>query len=875
MHIWLFCPPPKSNVTTASQKSTLCCPSSKYPLFAVSSVLVAVLLAFSSESFATSDYYIVHELGINGTYQATPDREEYEFNNQGNIPKAAGRAEALGTTTNGTPGDAIVNGFKYTVQNSTTSDVISAADAITAQGSAQAEGNTLILNNVEISAGYVHAAYVRRDPKSMNLPNSDGTFTGNNNHLIIENSPIDSYRISGTYIEIYGNEFKTVAASGNSVDIKNSSLEDAERNGGQVVAADIYLDRSLERDGGDMSVETLTANNNKVHIEGMGSDNGVLRRIAAVRNDGINAFNTYVDSFQANSNEVDISELSVEGAYTVWFTGQEHLWQGGGEEGPESEFYWRNQLHLKDAEITNNKLRISDSIVVNNAGAVLVEKNDDLSYDKIRDNEVHLENVTVNGAVFGAAYVEIQDTWIEEHEYFGINEGNSIYASGRNKVGTIDGFENLTLTVSENNKSTGNSEASKAVIAITGANETIDFTGRNMIVEVASGFTLANKDILNLITVSGEDSKLVLPPGFTITEGNTFTATSYEIVGGQMTFNKGDTLAITVDGVVDPTGPDDSDGNDSHWKVTTQTTDNAKTLAESFLGSAAIVGLGTEYIADEGLSMMVDSAKLSGRNAFGAIYGGTGKYRTGSRLDLDSATLITGISAMTENQKLVASTFVEVGWGDSEGHVNQANAKADHNVYSLGTAMRFFTDSPLYFDASARLGVARFDYSGNFATESVKFDHSGIYAALHGAVGYAYPITEDTILDSYLRYSFTYLEGGTEELHNNAQNTFEMDSIRASAFRLGARLKGYFGEEKDLNYRFGVAYEKVVHGDADTQIDGMSIDAPSLNGDSAVVEVGLAKRPTIQSPWGVDVTLKGYAGDREGLYGSATLNYVF
>ena len=285
--------------------------------------------------------------------------------------------------------------------------------------------------------------------------------------------------------------------------------------------------------------------------------------------------------------------------------------------------------------------------------------------------------------------------------------------------------------------------------------------------------------------------------------------------------------------------------------------------------------MGTEYIADEGLAMIVDSAKLPGKNVFGAIYGGTGKYHTGSRLDLDSATLITGISAMTEKQKLAISAFVEAGWGDSEGHVNQAHAKADHNVYSFGTAMRFFTDSPWYFDASARLGVARFDYTGNFATESVKFDHSGIYAALHGAVGYAYPITEDTTLDSYLRYSFTYLEGGSEKLHNRAQDTFKMDSIRASAFRIGTRVKGYLGENQYLNYRVGAAYEKVVDGDANTKIDGMSIDAPSLNGDTGILEIGLAKRATINSPWGVDVTVKGYAGDRDGVYGSATLNYVF
>ena len=500
---------------------------------------------------------------------------------------------------------------------------------------------------------------------------------------------------------------------------------------------------------------------------------------------------------------------------------------------------------------------------------------------KITNNTILVENtVYTDSAVLG--YVDSSIPFTSANNRYLFRGINSIASFVRTPTGShsmaLVPIDYYVIEITDINASANTVNPSKAVISLYhGYSDLGDLDFR-----VQSGAPLEIGKTYNLIAAVESDNPVagVGEGSFSIGDfevlgghRDTFTEVTYQVLWNpdpDRVYESGEVFAIEIVGNESQAG-----GHAVPVLAIKKASDNAKTLAESALGSAAMIGLGTEYIADEGLTMIVDSAKLSGKNVFGAIYGGTGKYHTGSRLDLDSATLITGISAMTEKQKLAISAFVEAGWGDSEGHVNQAHVKADHNVYSFGTAMRFFTDSPWYFDASARLGMARFDYTGNFTTESVKFDHSGIYAALHGAIGYAYPITEDTTLDSYLRYSFNYLEGGSENLHNRAQDTFKMDSIRASAFRVGTRVKGYIGENQWLNYRVGAAYEKVVDGDANTKVSGISIDAPSLNGDTGILEIGLAKRPTINSPWGVDVTLKGYAGDRDGIYGSATVNYVF
>lgn len=588
----------------------------------------------------------------------------------------------------------------------------------------------------------------------------------------------------------------------------------------------------------------------------------------------------YIWKFRSKDNKLILSNSNAKDVVTAYL-GDISL---GSWEGVDQT--WRQ----RDYSVQNNELELIKSTVTGNAAAVyvLLPGQDDPVSFPISNNNVYLTDSTVEGGVFGTTS-NISSTATQAD---GIDADNQITATGINHVGFLAGFKTLNLVADNRNHSEGGVDGSKAVITLTAPNTNLDLTNRELTLSPTSA-DLSDTGIYNLIHVAGENSSLTIKSGTWITYNDTFKQTAWKLVSdnnSDLKYEKDETLAICFgdkscagttggDGGGDGDGGDGDGGEDTPPIIITPSeqkpTDNAKTLAENYLGSAALIGLGTEYIADEGLAMIVDSAKLPGKNVFGAVYGGTGKYHTGSRLDLDSTTLITGISAMTEKQTMAISAFVEAGWGDSEGHVNQAHAKADHNVYSMGTAMRFFTDSPLYFDASARLGVARFDYTGNFTTESVKFDHSGLYAALHGAVGYAYPITEDTTLDSYLRYSFTYLEGGSEKLHNRAQDTFKMDSIRASAFRVGTRVKGYIGENQWLNYRVGAAYEKVVDGDANTKIDGMSIDTPSLNGDTGILEIGLAKRATINSPWGVDVTVKGYAGDRDGVYGSATVNYVF
>ena len=61
-----------------------------------------------------------------------------------------------------------------------------------------------------------------------------------------------------------------------------------------------------------------------------------------------------------------------------------------------------------------------------------------------------------------------------------------------------------------------------------------------------------------------------------------------------------------------------------------------------------------------------------------------------------------------------------------------------------------------------------------------------------------------------------------------------------------------------------------------TDFDGaFNLEVPSLEGDAAIIEIGVTMKPGQNSPWSMDVGAKGYAGDREGLTGSVLVRYAF
>ena len=128
-------------------------------------------------------------------------------------------------------------------------------------------------------------------------------------------------------------------------------------------------------------------------------------------------------------------------------------------------------------------------------------------------------------------------------------------------------------------------------------------------------------------------------------------------------------------------------------------------------------------------------------------------------------------------------------------------------------------------------------------------------------------------LDVYGRYLVTYLDGDDVRLHNKYNDKFDMDSTVTHAVRVGGRLTGSFCPY--AGWKVGLAYEHVFDGDAESAVNSLNLEVPSLEGDTGVMEVGVTMKPSLTSRWSMDLGAKGYVGDREGVTGNLIVRYVF
>lgn len=502
--------------------------------------------------------------------------------------------------------------------------------------------------------------------------------------------------------------------------------------------------------------------------------------------------------------------------------------------------YQGNSVVLTDATVTGN---IS---VVNPTRYDLSEEPD--------TNKLVLHNSTIDGNIsVSKVHSSVDPTSVGR---------GTIEASGRNTVGgSVRYFERLVLTVGTDNETVDDAHEN-AVLTMTDTGAVLDLQERELVL-TGEDSTLFS-DSYDLIT----GASLAIDNTTTIVKEGTFTDALWSF---EELSENSDPYA---DGLQIVRG-DLMSGDELITKGTLSANANSKTLAESFLGSIAFLNQGAEFIADEGMRAIVNAARSGQTATFGAVHGGSSRYETGSSVDVDGVTLATGVATKFGN--LTAAGFIEAGWASSESHVHGTEADGDHDYYGVGAAVRYEFENPFYLDGSVRLGMASTEFDGRYGDASARYDADSSYGTMHVGAGYLMSITEALKLDLYGRYVLSYLDGDDVGLHTGNGETFSMDSTVTHAFRLGARLNGNFCD--NAAWRFGLAYEHVADGDAESDVlaEGTraALDVPTLEGDTGIMELGVTMTPSATSPWFFDVGLKGYVGDRRGVSGSALVTYAF
>lgn len=557
------------------------------------------------------------------------------------------------------------------------------------------------------------------------------------------------------------------------------------------------------------------ASGNRVEVSGIDLTGSITG--AQVRNE--NRDENSSGSVNAEGNVVVISDSTINGDVTGANLQGSHINADG------------NTVILGEGTVVNGNVT-----AVVDANGVLARSSGGEFSSTYSNNRVVMNNATVTGAVSGVSSnsgslpVDMQTA------------GNTLVLAGHNEAGTIAGFETLDLTLSEQNKTQsvltltgGKSTLSDATIVIRGA----EVLEQGKLIEAVDGANLSVKDAT--VELRGTFiKKIAQNVDFTVTEGE----------GNGLTTDS-DVLASA--------------------KV--QATESASSLSESLLGTAAFVRQGAEFVAEDGLATMEFAARSKqGLNAFAVMQGSSMHYDALSGVDVSGFTLLAGAAVQQGN--LTFASFVESGWGNSEGDI--AKNSTDLSYFGVGLAARYRFESGFYGEGAVRLGRASSDFAASFVEEGdrARYESDVFYATMHMAAGYELPLNDFVTADMYARYTFSFLDNDSVDLNDAAQSRAELDSVVAHALRIGARVKGGFTDA--VNWKAGIAYEHMFDGAAGGTVDGVSITEAEMDGGSVIGELGVSVKPGSEtSPWTLQFALKGYLGEREGVSGNGILVYSF
>ena len=566
---------------------------------------------------------------------------------------------------------------------------------------------------------------------------------------------------------------------------------------------------TLQRSGAESSY--ADASGNRVEVSGIKLTGSITG--AQVRNENQSG------SANAEGNVVVISNSTIEDNVTGAYLLGSHINASG------------NTVILGEGTVVNGNVT-----AVVGANAELARSSGGEFSSTYGDNRVVMNNATVSGTVCavssdsGSLPVDVQTA------------GNTLVLAGHNEAGSIEGFESLDLTLSEQNKDQsvltltgGQSTLSDATIVIRGA-EVLD---QGKLFEAIDGAGLSVKDA-------------------TVELRGTFIKKVAQNVNFKV--ESGEDNALTTD-------------SDVLASAKVQATESASSLSESLLGTAAFVRQGAEFVADDGLATMEFAARSKqGLNAFAVMQGSSMHYDALSGVDVSGFTLLAGAAVQQGN--LTFASFVESGWGNSEGDI--AKNSTDLSYFGVGLAARYRFESGFYGEGAVRLGRASSDFAASFVEDGdrARYESDVFYATMHMAAGYELPLNDFVTADMYARYTFSFLDNDSVDLNDAAQSRAELDSVVAHALRIGARVKGGFTDA--VNWKAGIAYEHMFDGAAGGTVDGVSITEAEMDGGSFIGELGVSVKPGSEtSPWTLQFALKGYVGEREGVSGNGMLVYSF
>ena len=571
---------------------------------------------------------------------------------------------------------------------------------------------------------------------------------------------------------------------------------------------------------------------------------------------------------------------------------------------------------------SNNKVYIKDGTILHIIAGFST------NYEKINNvenNSVYISGGKITGDVNGGITnkgnaignnVIISDGNITGDVYGGISENgnadnNNVVINGGKITGWVYGGRSNNGTATNNNIIiSGNADITKAYlfgsniinsnINLYESNVNNNNTGNTLTIDDWSDSTqsVQNFNDIAFKNIAWNEDEPVL----TITKGNTgdlenTTIDTIHIAGGSdinvdesktlIESGNGNDLGLTEGNVTDTftagvaregLGSTSVNGNVVTFNIdSVKLSSQAVSAAQTRAASAAFVNQGTDLISDSLDTISRDDNY--GVKTFAAVHGNRSKYDVADDIKINGWSTIVGVGnadKFDNGSELSWGVFYENGSGNYRTYnsFNNEFFRGDGSmVYNGGgIAARYENKNGVYTEGSLRAGMLKneLDNAMRDVNGSYGYETESAYYGAHIGVGKIISLSDSSDLDIYGKFFHTYTEGDSVTI---ADDKFDFDSITSDRLRIGARITS--NKENKFSTYYGLAYEYEFNGDADMTAQGLRADTQSLQGSSVMAEVGFNYQPTLDSPWSIDLNMRGYTGERQGGSFNVQATYTF
>ena len=274
----------------------------------------------------------------------------------------------------------------------------------------------------------------------------------------------------------------------------------------------------------------------------------------------------------------------------------------------------------------------------------------------------------------------------------------------------------------------------------------------------------------------------------------------------------------------------------------------------------------------------------SDTTAFARLSGYDQKAETGSHVKVNGASAIVGaakVVPLAGGGTAAVGAFFEYGDGSFKTHngfdTGDVNGKGNSDYYGAGVLARVnlagSENGAPFVEGSLHAGRIH----NNWHTDDLRdaatgqraqYDIRTPYLGGHVGAGYRWQTDANTQVEVFGQYLYTHMDGKETTV---ALDPYHFNAVKSSRTRIGA--KGTWAVSQQTQAYAGAAWEREFDGTARATAYSFDVPAPTMKGNSAVIDAGLTFQPRQNLTTNVGVT--GYAGKRKGAAANVEVQYLF